>query len=286
MDIAVLLTAAILDFLVSEPPLHIHPVFWFGKLISFFERLVIRNEALDLIYGAISTAVIIAFAFLLASAPFPSPLRYVWHAYLLFSAISVKSMVKHAERCIAGGIDRTAVQQIVSRDTSELNESQLCSAVIESVAENYVDGLVSPLFYFSVFGIGGAMVFKAVNTCDAMIGYRKGRYEYFGKFAARLDDALNYIPARVSLLFFEVLKRGAARYGLKNGVKFNGCSIAAMSYVLNVKLEKPGYYSLPGRDADLNAVRESVKIFKFLSLIAIAFFTVTTAVRIVLLTQL
>lgn len=286
MELVVLILAVLLDVIASEPPLFLHPVFWFGKSISFFEKIRFSSPLADLFYGALSTTLVVLLAVILAILPIPTPWIYLWHIYLLFSAISIRSMVTHAERCIVDGIDRNAVQQIVSRNVDELNEEQLCSAVIESVAENYVDGVVSPLFYFSIFGIAGAMVYKATNTCDAMIGYRKGRYEKFGKFAARLDDLLNYLPSRLSLIFFEFLKRGAMKYGIKNNVKLNGCSIAAMSYVLDVKLEKPGYYTLPGRKADIPIVLESIRVFKVICLLAVLFFVALTAIRILLLTQL
>ncbi|WP_456467740.1 adenosylcobinamide-phosphate synthase CbiB [Archaeoglobus sp.] len=286
MELLVLLLAVTLDVFISEPPLVIHPVFWFGKLISFFEKLKILNHISDMIYGAFSTLAVVAFALTLALIPLPQPWCLLWHVHLLFSAVSIRSMIVHAERCVRDGVDREAVQQIVSRNTAELDEEQLCSAVIESVAENYVDGLVSPLFYFSVFGVAGAMVYKAVNTCDAMIGYRKGRYEYFGKFAAKLDDVLNFVPARISLIFFELLKRGALRYGIERNVKLNGCAIAAMSYILNVELEKPGYYLLPGRKVNVSLVEEAIGAFKILSAIAVTFFATVIAVRIVLLTHL
>ncbi len=282
---ALLLIAVLLDIVVGEPPLLLHPVYWMGRIVTVLERVRFSSAVLEFVYGALVTVAVAAFALLLSLLPLPW-FTALWHCYLLFSSISVKSMVEHAERCIRDGIDREAVQMIVSRDTSKLSDEQLCSAVIESVAENYVDGLVSPLFYFSLLGLPGVMFYKAVNTCDAMMGYRTGRYEYFGKFAARLDDVLNYIPSRLSLLFFEILKRGSAGYGLRKKVKLNGCTIAAMSHLLGVKLEKPGKYSLPGRNADVGAVEESIRAFKLLSLMAVATFATITAFRIILLAHL
>ncbi len=283
---ALLLIAVLLDIAIGEPPLLLHPVYWMGRMIAILERVRFNSAVLELGYGTLVTLAVAAFAFLLSLLPLPWFASLVWSCYLLLSSISVKSMVEHAERCISNGVDRKAVQMIVSRDTSELSDEQLCSAVIESVAENYVDGVVSPLFYFSLFGLPGVMVYKAVNTCDAMMGYRIGRYEYFGKFAARLDDILNYIPSRFSLLFFEILKRGSAGYGLRKRVKLNGCTIAAMSYFLGVKLEKPGKYFLPGRETNVEAVEKSIRAFKLLSLMAVATFTTITALRIILLAHL
>uniref|UniRef100_A0A7C3RDZ4 Probable cobalamin biosynthesis protein CobD n=1 Tax=Archaeoglobus fulgidus TaxID=2234 RepID=A0A7C3RDZ4_ARCFL len=286
MEIAVLLLAIILDFTIGEPPLLLHPVVWFGRLISFFEKLKFDRRWKEILYGAFCCLSVVSLALFLALIPLPYPLSFFWSVYLLFSAVSIRSMVDHAKMCIKNGIDRKAVQMIVSRNTEELSEDQLCSAVIESVAENYVDGVFAPLFYFSIFGVAGAVVYRAVNTCDAMIGYRKGRYEAFGKFAARLDDLLNYVPSRLSLIFFEFLKRGSIVYGLKNNVKLNGCAISAISYVLGVKLEKPGYYSLPGKIPDVKDVERALGVFIKLSLLAVIFTAIITAIRLVLLTKL
>lgn len=282
----VLVFAVSLDLIVAEPPSILHPVVWFGKIISGFERLRFEKRWVEILYGAFCCLIIIVFALILAFLPIPYPLSFIWAVYLLFTSISIKSMVDHARACTASGVDRKAVQMIVSRDTEKLSEDQLCSAVIESMAENYVDGVVAPLFYFAIFGIAGAVVYRAVNTCDAMIGYRKGRYEAFGKFAARLDDLLGFIPARLSLIFFEFLKRGALSYGLKKNVKLNGCTIAAMSYLLEVKLEKPLHYSLPGKNASTRDVERAIGAFLKLSLLAFIFTAIAVAIRIVLLTKL
>ncbi len=273
-EIYLLILAVLLDRIFREPPTFAHPVVWFGKLIAIFQRLFLKMERsgaiVHFLLGFALGAMLILFAIFLAKIPLPQPLQFLWHLYLLFSSISIWSMVEHAENCIKKDFDPAEVQKIVSRDTSRLSDFQLRSAVIESTAENFVDGVFAPLFYFSIFGIVGAIVYRAINTADAMIGYR-GRYEYFGKFVARLDDALNFIPARLSLLFFEILRRGSFAYGLKNKVKFNGCTISAMSYVLGVKLEKPGYYSLPGRDPEKKDVERAVNVFKALSLASVAF---------------
>lgn len=287
--LSLLILAISLDHIFAEPPLFIHPVFWFGKILEQFKKffLVIekRSNLFQFFYGFLAVLIVLIFAFVLAIVPLPKPLQFAWHLYLLFSAISIKSMIQHVENCLRKNFAPEEVQKIVSRDTKKLNETQLRSAVVESTAENYVDGVFSPLFYFSIFGITGALVYRAINVCDSMIGYR-GRYEFFGKFAARLDDLANYIPARIALLFFELFKRGAFSYGIKNKVKLNGCTISAMSYVLGTKLEKPGYYSLPGKDATDEDVKMALKIFKKLSLIAILFAFQLLVIRIFLFTKI
>lgn len=287
LELLILVLAVSLDLIFAEPPLSIHPVNWFAKIVEVFKRFFSavekRHNVVQFLYGFITVITVLGFAFLLTIIPLPRPLLFAWHLYLLFSSISIKSMIEHAEKCLKTNFDPKEVQKIVSRDTTKLNGPQLRSAVIESTAENYVDGVFSPLFYFSLFGIAGAVVYRAINLCDSMIGYR-GKYEFFGKFSARLDDVANYIPERIALIFFEFFRRGAFFYGLRNKVKLNGCTISAMSYVLGVKLEKPGYYSLPGRDATDEDVLKAIRLFKKLSFFAILFAFIISAIRIFLLT--
>ncbi len=275
LDIILLVIAFGLDLAFGEPPLIVHPVFWFGKIVEFFDKFRSGKPGYDFVLGTLTVLSVVTFAYLLCSIPLNVFVKTLWGAYLLFSSISVRSMVSHVEECIKSNMDPEKVQMIVSRDTSKLSTYQLNSAVIESVAENFVDGVFAPIFYFVIFGLPGAVIYRAVNVCDAMVGYRNEKYEYFGKFAARLDDILNYIPSRISLLLYEIVKRGSFVYGIKNRVKLNGCTIPAMSYVLEVKLEKPGSYSLPGRFPDIEDVTKSIKLFKKLSmatfLLAISF---------------
>ncbi|MEM1578815.1 MAG: adenosylcobinamide-phosphate synthase CbiB [Archaeoglobaceae archaeon] len=282
LEILLLFFAVILDFLIAEPPLFLHPVVWFGKIAKAFEKAFAALEKygslIQFFLGTVATLFAVLLALMLAILPLPQPLQFLWEAYLLLSSISIKSMLQHVSKCTESNFNPKEVQKIVSRDTSKLNYSQLRSAVIESTAENYVDGVFAPLFYFSIFGVAGAIVYRAINTMDSMIGYR-GRYEYFGKFSARLDDVANYIPARISLLFFEIFKLGSVAYGLKNKVKLNGCTIAAMSYVLGVKLEKPGFYTLPGREAEDSDVVAALRIFKILSLMAVVFSLLLLIIR-------
>lgn len=288
-ELSLLILAVSLDLIFAEPPLTLHPVVWFGKILELFKRAFYAIEKssnlVQFLYGFVAVITVLSFAYVLVILPLPQPIQFIWHVYLLFSAISIKSMIQHAEKCLRSDFDPREVQKIVSRDTTKLNKPQLRSAVIESTAENYVDGVLSPLFYFSLFGVAGAMIYRAINLCDSMIGYR-GRYEFFGKFAARLDDLVNFIPARIALIFFEVVKRGAFSYGIKYKVKLNGTTIAAMSYVLGAKLEKPGFYSLPGRDATDEDVVNAIKIFKRLSAMAVLFAIVISSLRILLFTQI
>lgn len=286
MEILILIIAFLLDYTLSEPPLIVHPVYWFGKIVNFFETVRLRfSPGIDFLLGILAVFSVIFFALLIVKISEMLPFPLLWQSYLLFSSISIKSMILHAKACVdKGKVSAEGVQKIVSRDTSSLSEPQLCSATIESIAENFVDGVFAPLFYFSIFGLPGAVIYRAVNVCDAMVGYRNEKYEFFGKFAAKLDDVLNYVPARLSLLLFEFFKSGAIRYGIEKNVKLNGCAIAAMSYILGVRLEKPGYYSLEGKNPDVSDVMMAIEYFKKLSILAVLTALMITSIRLLLLT--
>ncbi len=264
-----LVLAVLFEFVSSEPPNAIHPTVWFGKIIDFLDKKLPPT----ILSGSIPVIATVSFAVLLSFLPrfIPFPFNVFLSGYLLYSTFSVRSMIEHARNCISGGtIIRENVQMIVSRNTKGLSEAQLCSAVIESVSENFVDGVIAPLFYYILFGLAGAMAYRAVNTCDAMLGYRKGRYERFGKVSARIDDLLNFIPSRLSLLFYALFSFRALIYGIKMNPKLNGNSISAMACLLGVTLEKPGEYKIDcGRDAEIRDVLESIRFFKVFSAIAV-----------------
>ncbi len=264
-----LLLAILFEILRAEPPLIIHPTVWFGKIVSYLDRKLPPS----ILAGLIPPFSTVILAIFLSKIPeiFPFPLNLILSSYLLYTTISIKSMIEHASSCISGNrILANRVQMIVSRDTRNLNEHQLCSAVIESVSENFVDGVLSPLFYFSLFGLKGALIYKAVNTCDAMLGYRKGKYEKFGKISARLDDILNYLPSRISLIFYAFLSKKAFICGIKKNPKLNGNSISAMAGLLSVTLEKTGEYSIDcGKKPEINDVLKSLKYFKLFSIAAV-----------------
>jgi adenosylcobinamide-phosphate synthase len=192
----------------------------------------------------------------------PSPANLLLGVYLLKTTFSIRSMYDHVVATL--GEDRKhAVQKLVSRDVSELSDPYLNSATIESVAENTVDGFIAPIFYFVLFGLTGAMVYRAVNTLDAMVGYRDQRYEYFGKFAARLDDVLTFIPSRISvLLYFPFKPKKVWKYYRMAKFKINGDKpVACMSAVLGVWLEKKGVYRFEGRKPEIEDVKRALKVF-------------------------
>ncbi|MCP3955074.1 MAG: cobalamin biosynthesis protein CobD, partial [Desulfobacterales bacterium] len=177
----------------------------------------------------------------------------------LFYCISVRSLEKAALNVQAAlreeGLPqgRAAVAMIVGRETDGLDEAEVARAAVETVAENLVDGVLSPLFYALLGGVPLALSYKMANTLDSMVGYKNEKYRYFGKAAARIDDAANYIPARLSVLFIAAAARmtgqqgkSALRIGFRDGRRHTspnaGFPEAAFAGALGVRLGGPGTY--------------------------------------------
>ena len=209
------LLAGLLDALFGEPPNALHPVAWLGSLIAALERRCPRGGPRREFAGGvlvvvitISVAAAAGVGVALALAHLPWWLSLPLGAMALKVAFSLRGLVR-AGRSVQRALEsdteaaRAGLRALVSR-SRELEPPQIASAAIESLAENLSDSVVAPLLYFALFGLPGALVYRAINTLDAMIGYH-GRYEYLGKPAARLDDAVNWVPARLSGLLLVAL---------------------------------------------------------------------------------
>lgn len=247
------------DLMLGEPPAAIHPVVWVGKLISLAERAIPQGPRMQLLGGAAVTLCLVLLAVLLGLGIEHLPQPWRWGVALFFfkSTFSVRELLASGKRVamalLAGELEsaRSHVKRIVSRPVEGLDEPRLAAAAVQSVAENLADSVVAPLFYFTLFGLPGALAYRVANTLDAMIGYR-GRYEYFGKAAARLDDVLNLVPARLTAMIMLLLGTLMARPGW--GVWWRdrkataspngGHPIAAAAGILEVHLEKVGHYRL------------------------------------------
>ncbi|NKB51460.1 MAG: cobalamin biosynthesis protein [Rhizobiaceae bacterium] len=231
-----LLTLALLiDIFVGDPDWAwrrvSHPVVWIGRLIDWFDQLRDREavqrfaerlgingrDSLEMIVGGVLLGV-----FLLISLVLGKLISSLgWIGWILELAIVVvllaqKSLYDHVSRVAQAfrtlGLSgaRTAVAQIVGRDVSKLDESGVCKAAIESLAENFSDGVVAPALWYAIAGLPGLIFYKAVNTADSMIGHHDERFEFFGKPAAKLDDWLNWPAARLSTILV-VISVAAAR---------------------------------------------------------------------------
>ncbi|WP_297090030.1 adenosylcobinamide-phosphate synthase CbiB [Thermococcus sp.] len=266
--LTVFILALLWDVLLGEPPTLVHPVVWFGKLAGFIDgRWRRRGPLPDFLAGTLTALIVLAFALVLSLLPLylPFPMNYALAAYLLKSSFAVRSLHEHVSMTVTADIGkkRKAVSMIVSRETKGLDEPHLNSASIESLAENLNDSVIAPLFYFLLFSLPGALLYRAANTLDAMLGYRNEHYEYFGKFSARFDDLLNFLPARLAVLLY--LPLGGDRvlhyYRLARFKINSDKPIAAMSAVLGVWLEKPGVYRFPGREPANSDIERALRIY-------------------------
>ena len=268
MDILLILSVALaIDLVLGEPPRLIHPVVWMGKGTSFLEKADVgRSPFVQFVYGSAITLTIIG----LFTVPAYFILLYLeslsFAAYVVVGAVFVKCTFSLRElRRVALRIKgllmkekmdeaRFELRSLVNRDTQGLPRPLVVSATVESVAENTCDSFVAPLFYFLLFGVPGAIAYRVVNTLDAMVGYH-GKYEYLGKFASKLDDVLNFIPARLTALLLVLATflsrrdtRASWRIALSDHFKTEsinaGWPIAAVAGALNMQLEKMGQYKL------------------------------------------
>jgi adenosylcobinamide-phosphate synthase len=216
----ILLIALLADWFWKEPewlwqkiP---HPVVLFGKLISVADNLLNREAdsgALRYRKGALAWVMWIGITLLISGLLmliFSLAGLAGWLAELLLLTVmlaqkSLKDHVLAVKHAMTNG-NRSAVQaaigQIVGRDPEQLDDSGTARAAIESLAENYSDGVVAPVFWYAIFGLPGLLVYKMINTADSMVGHRDAKYRDFGKVAARMDDLANWLPARLSALLF------------------------------------------------------------------------------------
>jgi adenosylcobinamide-phosphate synthase len=281
----VLLAAVALDLAFGEPPDRVHPVAWLGRALGAGRRRWCRGSRPSLLLrGAGVTLAVAALAglaggLLHALAARLGTAGLALEAGALALLLSVRGLVAAAQR-VAAHLRRgdlvaareSVGRDLVSRRTDELDPGRVASAAAESVAENLTDAFVAPACFYLVFGLAGAAVYRAVNTADAMFGYREGPLEYFGKVAARLDDALNFLPARLAGWCI-VLAAGLAGESAGGALAVMrrdrgltaspnaGWTMAAMAGALGVTLEKPGAYRLgAGPLPDAAAIERANKV--------------------------
>ncbi|KMO87347.1 cobalamin biosynthesis protein CobD [Megasphaera cerevisiae DSM 20462] len=266
------LLAFLLDMLIGDPHVSFHPVALIGKLIARLEVFFYSPEAskgIQFTLGAILVMVVLVLTYDLICVALVG-LGYLQNSYLSWfvQALILSLMICPRSLAQAGWeiykclrqhqveTARSKVGQIVGRDTEQLNEAEITRATVETIAENTVDGILSPLFFFAIGGLPLAVVYRAVNTLDSMIAYKNDRYIYFGRFAARVDDIFNYIPARMGALLFiaaafllqydwrlawHTMRRDAVKHPSPNG----GYAEATAAGALGIRLG--GYNSYFGR---------------------------------------
>ena len=259
----------ILDLMIGDPRWLYHPVCLIGNLIAFLEK-ILRKIFPKTDKGELAAGIVEVILVCLLSGGIPFLILHilygisVWAGFALetfwcYQLLATKSLktesMKVYDRLKNGTLDeaRYAVSMIVGRDTQSLTEEGVTKAAVETVAENASDGVMAPLLYLAVGGPVLGAFYKAVNTMDSMVGYKNEKYLYFGRFAAKVDDVLNYIPARLSALFM-VAAAGLTGLSAKNAWKifkrdrYNHASPnsaqteAAMAGALGVQLAGDAWY--------------------------------------------
>lgn len=258
--------AFVLDFILGDPPWLPHPVVGMGNAISYFEtrfRKWVKNPFLSGLFFAlflISTTWAGAAALLKILAFIHPWLAQGIEILLLYFCFSATSLVQAAQAVAhpleARDLDaaRKKVAMIVGRETQTLDEAGVTRATIETVAENFVDGFLSPLIFALVLGVPGVLAYKMINTLDSMVGYQNETYRLFGRASARIDDAANFIPARISVFVISLagfclsvpagvraLKTGFSQGGQHKSPN-SGYPEAAFAGALEMRMGGPNVY--------------------------------------------
>jgi len=260
--------AWLLDYWLGDPPHWPHPVRWIGNLINFMQRhirQVCKSERALKIGGGVLWLVVVGVTWgaswgVLHLASLVHPwfgwLAEVWMIYTVLAARCLSDAALDVYRALKHGTlaeSREKLSWIVGRDTSQLERPQITRAVVETVAENSVDGVIAPLFFLLLGGAPLAMAYKAVNTLDSMVGYKTEKYRAIGYVSARLDDLANYFPARLSWLLLTIAAfclranpRQALRIGWRDRYQHSSpnCawSEATVAGALGIRLGGPNTY--------------------------------------------
>jgi len=253
-----LLAGYLLDLLLGDPDNWPHPVRVFGNMIAKGEKLLNKGShkfLRGMFLAIVMVAVVYFFFHYLNQIIWPYPWLYVLiNSLFVWYGLANKTLIREGKAVFdqlkTNGLEagRSQLSRIVGRDTSRLSAQQIRIAVLETMSENLSDGVIAPLFFYLIAGVPGMMVYKMINTMDSMVGYRNERYERFGKFAARLDDIANLIPARLTALLMVLVTGsvGGFRFALKFGHKHKspnaGYPEAALAGILNCRFGGPNVY--------------------------------------------
>lgn len=317
--ISTLVFAIVFDIIIGELPSKIHPVVIIGKIIDFFTGLFIkiRNKFSGLLLFLSTTIVSTVILFVLFSViNLNFYLMFIVYGLLLSSTFSIKILLSSANDIsndLKEGIEkaRKSVSYLVSRNTNELSEKLIVSATIESLTENITDSYISPIFYFTLISAIALLfadnintfllvfiilwipfLFRISNTLDAMVGYENDKLKYIGYFPAKVDDILNYIPARISG-FLVVISAFILKLDWKNSYKImlrdarkcpspnSGFTMASTAGALNIQLVKKDTYILGDNTVEIDVlhISKAIKLSKF----TILLFTVISFLILILI---
>lgn len=285
-SIAIIFFALTIDFTLGDPKNKFHPTAWIGSLIAkITPSLKNSSNTLEKLGGIIliiiSSAIVTSLIILLDTGINMITTDYlsiiisiIVGGILLKTTIAIKGMEKHA-LAVVNSLEnnniisaRNNLSMIVKRNTKDLDENHVFSGVVESISENTVDGITGPLFYFGLFGLPGAFVYRVINTADSMIGYRTNIFKNIGWFAANCDTILNYLPSRLTgfVMIFSAMILGydwkrSYKIMIRDGGKTKspnaGYPMAAIAGALGTRFEKIDHYFLG--DGKVSFSKEHVK---------------------------
>ena len=261
--------AFLIDLILGEYPDRIHPTIGIGKLISYLKKKAKSNnprmEKVNGIFMVIIIMILIALpvsSLLVWLSFYFGSIPYILIGAILFKAtFAIRGMGQYTKPIAAalkeGNLNeaRKWLPYIVRRDPNTLNERQITSAAVESIAESTTDGITAPFFFFALFGVPGAFAYRVINTLDSMVGHKNDEYRNIGWFSAKLDTIANYFPARITAYLmvisamllnldwresWRILQRDKHKTSSPNA----GFTISAMAGALNIQLEKIDCYKL------------------------------------------
>ena len=272
-SVVIVAFALLLDFLVGDPKTKYHPTAWIGKLIAslvpFTKSNSVRKELIGgillvsvIVVTVCTVLVVLDIGISLLTIDIVSLIVSIAvGSILLKTTIAIRGMQKHALAVVDAvekgdlGSARNHLSMIVKRDTKNLDKNHILSGVLESISENTVDGVTGPLFYYAIFGLPGAFVYRAINTIDSMVGYKTTLFKNVGWFGAKCDTVLNYAPSRLTGLVMilgalilgynwkeslYIMRRDSRKLESSNA----GFPMAALAGALGTRLEKMNYYTI------------------------------------------
>lgn len=308
MNILSIYIGYIIDLIIGDPYSFPHPVIYIGKLIKCLEnniRKVFKKEKYLKFAGFILWFITVGLTYVLTYliiklSKFNSITFLIVNSFIIYTTLATKCLKDEAIKIYdilkSGDIyeSRKQLSYIVGRDTNSLNEAEIIRATVETVAENTVDGIISPMFYAFIGGAPLAMAYKAINTLDSMVGYKNDKYINLGFASAKIDDIANYIPARVCIIFMTIASL-ILRFNYKNCFKISirdrknhkspncaypeGAVAGALGIQLggtNIYFGKPVYKPTIGdkyREIEIEDIKKTNKIMYLSSILSLIIFT-------------
>nr|KJR72462.1 MAG: cobalamin biosynthesis protein CobD [Vulcanisaeta sp. AZ3] len=303
--LAILLIAVIIDILIGEPKgplLMIHPVVLCGRIVDKLFRPGSKYFGVLLWFTSVIPLTLTYYLLPRVIFMINTIAGMIIYAYVLKLTFSIKLMRDYVKKILknleAGDLEgaRSLTQEIVRRNVWRLDEQHIISAIIESMSESFVDGILSPLFYYAILGLPGSLLQRLSNTMDSMVGYKGWPYEGVGWFSAMIDTVLNYIPSRISVIIFTISSallglnwRNSVRVALLNHNKVpsknSGWPMASFAGALGITLEKVGRYRINdgALSPNIETLRLSLRLFDVSIIITLIIISLLTIIRILLI---